>query len=269
MQGNTSTMKCFICGSTSEFTNTVGYTRRESICPSCGVSHRQSDLARVILDTFLPRKKAFLRTAAGSFSHLSIYEAQASGSIHDALYDLPHYVCSEFFDTIPVGEKDPRGILCQDLQHLLFPPDTFDLVITQDVFEHIRQPEEAFQEIYRVLRPGGFHIFTIPFHEGRPTIRRIVVSGGKEILRYPPVYHGDPLREKGALVFTDFGADIDKLLIRTGFTTECIPAGVWYEPSEVPYINNEKEYLEYIEYIKDKSLLEYFTYNSWVFRSKK
>jgi SAM-dependent methyltransferase len=262
-------IKCFICGSLSEFGGSRNFTLRESLCPSCGSSQRQSDLAGIILDTFLSGTGEPLRQAALKLAHLSIYEAQGSGPVHDALCRLPYYTCSEFFDAIPAGERNQAGILCQDLQHLTFPSKTFDLVITQDVLEHIKEPELAFAEIHRVLKHGGFHIFTIPFHEGKPTVRRIIIQEGMEVQHYPPVYHGDPLREQGALVVTDFGQDMSNLLNRIGFITESIACNIWYSPSDIPYITDEKEYLEYTEYIKERNLLEYFTYNSWVFRSKK
>ncbi len=207
--------------------------------------------------------------AAPAFSNLSIYEAQASGPIHNALCRLPGYTCSEFFDGVPLGMKNSSGTVCQDLQKLTFPAENFHLVITQDVFEHISQPEVAFKEIYRVLRPGGFHIFTIPFHEGKPTIRRIILRDGRECQQFPPVFHSDPLRERGSLVYTDFGYDMDILANQTGFVTEKIPCGIWYPPDEIPYIDGEKEYQVYTRYIKEKNLLEYFLYNSWVFRAGK
>jgi SAM-dependent methyltransferase len=262
-------MKCNICGCQSEFIGKEDFSIRESLCPSCGSTRRQSDLAGIILNTVLPDTGKPLRRAAADLAHLSIYEAQASGLLHDALCGLPYYVCSEFFDTVPAGQRDPAGILCQDLQHLTFPSDYFDLIITQDVFEHIRQPEKAFSEIYRVLKPGGFHIFTIPYHEGKPTVRRIIVQDGKEVQQYPPVYHGDPLRQQGAIVVTDFGQDMDILLNQIGFNTENIPCGMWYSPSDIPYISDEKEYQTYLKYNTNATMLKYFKYNSWVFRTRK
>ena len=55
-----------------------------------------------------------------------------------------------------------------------------------------------------MLIPGGYHIFTIPLHEGRKTVSRI----GNE----KKIYHGDPIRKTGALVITDFGSDITDIL---------------------------------------------------------
>ena len=39
-----------------------------------------------------------------------------------------------------------------DLQNQSFDTEIFDIVITQDVFEHIPYPEQASQEIYRTTQ---------------------------------------------------------------------------------------------------------------------
>lgn len=40
----------------------------------------------------------------------------------------------------------------------------YDFVITSDVFEHIDLPiDVAFQNLYKILKPGGFVIFTVPW----------------------------------------------------------------------------------------------------------
>jgi len=226
-------------------------------------------LAKIIIDTFLPDSVISLRTAASKLSSLSIFEAQASGPIHDSLKDLSLYICSEFFDDIPNGDRNNDGILCENLQNLSFPDETFDLVITQDVLEHVGNPEIAFSEINRVLKHGGYHIFTIPYHEGKPTLRRVVVEKKEKIYKYPQVYHGDPLREQGALVFTDFGSDMNIMIETLGFRVEPIPCEIWYSPSEIPYVTDEKEYQKYLKCTSEGNMLKYFKYNSWVFRCRK
>jgi SAM-dependent methyltransferase len=261
--------KCFICGSLSEFICKEGFTLRESLCPTCGASRRNSDLAKILLNTFSPDSILPLRTARPKLTHLSIFESQSTGLIHDTFAGLPYYICSEYFDNVPRGKKNPNGIVCQDLQDLTFSSDYFDVVITQDILEHVGCPEKALSEIHRVLKPGGYHIFTIPYHEGKTTLIRITIEDGKKIQNYPPVYHGDPLREQGALVYTDFGSDMKTMIEKQGFSLENIPCGIWYSSSELPYITNEKEYQRYQKYSTEGIMLKFFKYNSWVFRSKK
>lgn len=45
---------------------------------------------------------------------------------------------------------------------LPFPADTFDAVVALDVFEHIESHELAFKETFRVLKPGGALILSVP-----------------------------------------------------------------------------------------------------------
>ena len=53
------------------------------------------------------------------------------------------------------------GNRCENLEELTFDDNTFDLVITQDVLEHVLNPGKAFKEICRVLKPGGAHKFLL------------------------------------------------------------------------------------------------------------
>ena len=43
-----------------------------------------------------------------------------------------------------------------------FPDASFALVFSDQVFEHVREQEAAFREIYRVLQPGGCSVHLIP-----------------------------------------------------------------------------------------------------------
>ena len=43
-----------------------------------------------------------------------------------------------------------------------FPDLSFDLVISDQVFEHVQEQEKAFREIHRVLKEGGLSIHVIP-----------------------------------------------------------------------------------------------------------
>ena len=47
----------------------------------------------------------------------------------------------------------------EDAGHLSFADASFDLVLSQDVFHHMRHWEAAVQEVTRVLRPGGYVIW--------------------------------------------------------------------------------------------------------------
>ena len=66
---------------------------------------------------------------------------------------------------VATGEITPdrlKGVLRADAQALPFPDDTFDVVITSEVLEHIQDDVAAIGEMVRVLRPGGRFAATVP-----------------------------------------------------------------------------------------------------------
>ncbi|MDX2047194.1 MAG: class I SAM-dependent methyltransferase [Chitinophagaceae bacterium] len=46
---------------------------------------------------------------------------------------------------------------------LAFPDQHFKTVFSTQVLEHVDDHQKAFAEIYRVLKPGGYFIFSVPF----------------------------------------------------------------------------------------------------------
>lgn len=49
-----------------------------------------------------------------------------------------------------------------DICNLPFEDDTYDVIFCNHVLEHIPDDTKAMQELYRVMKPGGFGIFQIP-----------------------------------------------------------------------------------------------------------
>lgn len=259
--------KCCVCGNVVEMIQSDSL--RENFCPACGASKRNRDVAKLIIQKFACQELSLFE-GLDRFKHIYIYEAQASGPIHDILKNLPNYTCSEYFDNVPIGISDNSGIQCEDLQRLTFIDDLFDLVITQDVLEHIANPKKTFLEINRVLKQKGIHVFTVPLHEDRKTITRAKIDNQNNIINLlPPVYHGDPLREKGTLVYTDFGDDLIDCLESKGIPTEIVQYNVLYDIDEIPNVDNIEEYEIYQKYYAKNNLLKYFKYNSVVFVSGK
>lgn len=50
----------------------------------------------------------------------------------------------------------------EDALNLSFKENSFDLIISVDVIEHVGQPERMLEEISRVLKPGGIAMITFP-----------------------------------------------------------------------------------------------------------
>lgn len=50
-----------------------------------------------------------------------------------------------------------------DGTHFPFDDESFDVAVSNEVFEHVFNPKEHLAEIHRVLKPGGLLFMTVPF----------------------------------------------------------------------------------------------------------
>lgn len=116
-----------------------------------------------------------------------------------------------------------------DLGRQPFAAHSFDLVVTQDVLEHVPDPQAALREIHRTLRPGGEHVFTVPRADWRETTARAELRDGQLHHLLPPEYHRDPIDRGGSLVVTDWGRDLERIVVAAG-AASCIASSV-HEPS--------------------------------------
>ena len=125
---------------------------------------------------------------------------------------------SEYYDDVKSGDLK-NGVQCQDLQNLTFENESFDLLTSTEVFEHVPDDIKGFKEIYRVLKPKGHFIFTVPIDiKIENTIERAKIVNGEIINILEPEYHGDHLRNKGILSFRKYGNDILFKLKEIGFS---------------------------------------------------
>ncbi len=110
------------------------------------------------------------------------------------------------------------GLHHEDVTRLSFPADSFDAIVSGDVFEHVPEPAKAFEECARVLKPDGVLLATLPVNwlrDDSVTRARLGIDGALS-LATTPVYHGNPLSDEGSLVFTDFGWDVLSSMARAG-----------------------------------------------------
>lgn len=61
--------------------------------------------------------------------------------------------------------KKYRHLYVEDARNLSFTDSSFSTVISISVLEHIPQVNQAIKESYRVLKPGGYFIITVPTRE--------------------------------------------------------------------------------------------------------
>ena len=192
--------------------------RENYFCIYCSANYRMRVHAETVLKILnMPSANDMLRRLH-SDPHFAIYETAAYNIFRNTkLRRLPNYVISEYFETAPFGTF-VNGIRNENLECLTFPDNRFDLLINSDVLEHVNDLDKALSEIKRVLKPGGYHVFTIPVDEELQTsrTRTRVVNGRLEHL-LEPVMHGDSIRNSGILAFRDFGRDVLDYFSREGF----------------------------------------------------
>jgi SAM-dependent methyltransferase len=161
-----------------------------------------------------------LNAVTPHWRELTIHESSPCGASSRAFKEqCPNYVATHLFKNIPFGSY-LSGIRCENLEKMTFHDECFDVVITQDVMEHVLNPQEAFAEIARILKPGGMHIFTVPFYDGKKSVIRAVETENGISYLHKPQYHGNPIDEQGSLVTVDWGYDIlDYIYSASGMKT--------------------------------------------------
>lgn len=115
-----------------------------------------------------------------------------------------HYFPDQAFGTLVSGHRN------ENLEAMTFPSASFDVVITQDVLEHIYDPAAVFREIARTLKPGGAHIFTVPLvNKHRPSqVWAVPNDDGSPRFLDEPDYHANPIDPRGSAVTMHWGYDI-------------------------------------------------------------
>lgn len=214
---------CEVCGYIGAFQQLQGSIREGYKCSNCSASLRYRHQAAVIISKYTDGgSDSFAELVKEpAFQQLHVYEPGIIGPFRKYLTEHPNYTTSYLWDDVELGDSKD-GVRCENLERLTFDDDSFDLVISSDIFEHVRKPYEAFAEIHRVLKPGGMHVFTVPLKWPLPesTISRVDTSGAEDIPILPEIYHGSPTNSEGSLVYTDFGLDLAEDLEKIGFRTE-------------------------------------------------
>ena len=147
-----------------------------------------------------------------------VYELSSRGPLFRFLQSQSgQFTCSEFFDDVTSGSTR-NSVQCQDVQRLTFKTESFDICTSTDVLEHVPDDRLAFREIHRVLRPGGYAVFTVPLNIQGETIERARIDEERLNHLLPPEYHHDHVRGLSqVLCFRNYGADILDRLKDQGF----------------------------------------------------
>ncbi|MBB3186053.1 class I SAM-dependent methyltransferase [Microbacter margulisiae] len=127
-------------------------SRENALCPSCLSleRHRQIWL-------FLDRKTGFFHQQ-GKMLHIA-----------------PEYCFIKRFqqltqlDYYSADLESPLARVKMDIQNIPFEDNTFDMVMSNHILEHVDDDRLAMQELYRVMKPGGWGIIQSPVNLNRTT----------------------------------------------------------------------------------------------------
>lgn len=206
---------CYGCNQDSQFTAKNEWLRDNYVCDLCGSIPRERALMYCI-EKFIPDWRAKV-----------IHESSpvARGTSLRLKNEATNYLATQYFPDVASGIMH-QGFRSENLEQLTFKNDSIDLHVTQDVFEHIFDPAQAFREIARTLKPGGAHIFTTPLvNKTSPTKWCAQINPDRSIkhLIDPPEYHGNPVSADGSLVTVHWGYDIVQFIYAAcGLFTEMI-----------------------------------------------
>jgi SAM-dependent methyltransferase len=217
---------CFVCGKTSTFHTDFLYSdpnnsagnkripnwRERVVCSRCKLNNRTRGSIQ------------FLEEKLNARPNVQIYVTEQSTPLYSYLQNkYTRLYGSEYLgDGLPFGEIDlATGIRNESVTRLSFESDSFDFILSFDVFEHIPDYTLAWAECLRCLQQGGTLLFTVPFNkfaENNLVRARIDENGAIEHI-LEPEYHGDPLNSEGCLCFYHFGWEMLEQMRLIGFTT--------------------------------------------------
>jgi hypothetical protein len=191
---------CPICEARVKFIAYNSWFRDHYLCDRCGSIPRERALMYVI------------QTRYPDWRDLTVHESSPGnrGASVKLAQQCRSYTASQYDPQLGFGNTHPTaGYRSENLEKQTFGEKAFDLVVTQDVFEHVFDAPKAFMEIARTLRPGGAHIFTTPLvNKEKPSEKWASLSDAGVVYHQPPEYHGNPMSAEGSLVTWHWGEDI-------------------------------------------------------------
>lgn len=208
--------KCAVCNSVQPFIVDEQFAdieegrkmlnwRERMVCPNCGCNSRQRYIIGKIFEYYEPGMRFLL------------YERN-SNVFRVVSREIPDVEGFEYAGEA-YAENVYNEIVCKDVCCLNYTDESFELLVSNDVFQHVHDYRTAFQEAYRILKPDGKLIFTVPFN-GNSSETEVRAKVGEKGVVYiqdrwcspNPIAGLEPLP-----VYQIFGWDILETLKASGF----------------------------------------------------
>jgi hypothetical protein len=229
------------------------FFKQKGFCPCCEqeilfVAHNPwlRDHFKCVNCKSIPRERALMKTIEDlypNWKNLTIHESSPGNRGHSKKLNEQgeKYTASQFFVNEPLGTI-VGNYQNEDLEQMTFADESFDIFVTSDVMEHIYNPEKAFKEIHRVLKPGGAHIFSVPLINKHKKTQRWANKGkdGEPEFLFEPEWHGNPIDKKGSPVTMHWSFDI------VDFIKKETEADCWIEYIDDLEFGIRAEYIEIV-----------------------
>lgn len=143
-------VECPICGWKGKEFLPYGFeTRKNAKCPNCGALERHR-----LYYLYLKRKIPIYKNL--KLLHFSP-EKCLVGFLKS--YDNVEYLSADINPNLAMKKEDITNISFED--------NSFDIIICSHILEHIVEDIKAMQELFRILKPGGFALIQVPIgYEG-------------------------------------------------------------------------------------------------------
>jgi SAM-dependent methyltransferase len=192
--------ECPLCGYTARKFMPQGIIERKNAkCPRCRTTERTRILWLHIKKIISQKTKDKLNTLVFAPEPEFDYRLKTNESL---LYTSTRYPNKDYADVV----YDITNIDCDN--------ESFDLVITSHVLEHVKDDGKAMRELFRIVKPGGVVLIMVPLW---PSLRYETFED-KSIT--------DPMDRLAIYGQSDhlriYGMEIEKQLINTGFDVKII-----------------------------------------------
>ena len=188
----------------------VGESYREGFL-AAGFNPRQ----RAVMDLFTEAPQAWSMAEARIYAHeaLSRFALAFRGR-------YPRFLGSEYASD-EAARRALFPIPAIDILDSGFEDQCFDIVLSNDVLEHVADLDRALEETVRILRPEGRLIATFPFRDGaEATEPKAILEDGQVRYLTTPEYHDNPADpEARSLVFQLPGWDVLARARSAGFSS--------------------------------------------------
>lgn len=149
---------CNICCKTVEFDFRKNL-RDSGICRNCLSMNRDRQIAYIVKKVLQIEPTTSI--CAEHYENIRVLQIGHMNKFGDIFSESQ--IVKTIFNTESDSGSFIGGIRCEDITRLTFSNKSFDFILTSDILEHVNRYESALSEIARVLKPGGAHIFCVPF----------------------------------------------------------------------------------------------------------